>query len=37
MIQSFCCKDTEALFSDVDVPRFRNIERVASCSFYIRQ
>lgn len=29
MIQSFRCKDTEALFNDVDVPRFRNIERVA--------
>ena len=29
MIQSFRCKDTEALFNDVDVPRFRSIERVA--------
>lgn len=29
MIQSFRCKDTEALFYDVYVPRFRNIERVA--------
>lgn len=29
MIQSFRCKDTEALFNDVDIPRFRNIERAA--------
>lgn len=29
MIRTFHCKDTEALFQDIDVPRFRNIERVA--------
>ena len=29
MIRSFRCKDTEALFNDINVPRFRNIERVA--------
>ena len=29
MISSFRCKDTEALFSDRIVPRFRLIERVA--------
>lgn len=29
MIQSFRCEDTEALFNDIGVPRFRNIERVA--------
>ncbi|MEE8262317.1 MAG: type II toxin-antitoxin system RelE/ParE family toxin [Gammaproteobacteria bacterium] len=28
MIRSFRCKDTDALFNDVDVPRFRAIERV---------
>ena len=29
MIKSFRCKDTEALFHDEVVPRFRAIERVA--------
>jgi len=29
MIRSFRCKDTEALFNDINVPRFRNIERAA--------
>lgn len=29
MIRSFRCKDTEALFRDVPVPRFRAIERMA--------
>lgn len=29
MIRSFRSKDTEALFNDIDVPRFRAIERVA--------
>ncbi len=29
MIHSFTCTDTEALFLSQDVPRFRNIERVA--------
>ena len=29
MIRSFRCKDTEALFEDLDVPRFRSFERVA--------
>ena len=29
MIQSFRCKDTEALFNDLDVPKFRAFERVA--------
>ena len=29
MIHSFACSDTEALFHSLDVPRFRNIERVA--------
>lgn len=29
MIRSFLCPDTEALFQSKDVPRFRNIERVA--------
>jgi proteic killer suppression protein len=29
MIRSFRCKDTEALFDDLDVPRFRAFERVA--------
>ena len=29
MIRTFRCKDTEALFEDVDVLRFRRIERVA--------
>lgn len=29
MIRSFRCKDTEALFNDLNVPRFRSIERVA--------
>ena len=29
MIKSFRCKDTEALFNDINVPQFRNIERAA--------
>ena len=29
MIRSFRCKDTEALFNDLDVPKFRAFERVA--------
>lgn len=29
MIRSFRSKDTEALFADVDVPRFRALERIA--------
>jgi addiction module HigA family antidote len=29
MIHSFACSDTEALFHSQDVPRFKNIERVA--------
>lgn len=29
MIRSFRCRDTEALFNDLEVPRFRAIERVA--------
>ena len=29
MIRTFHCRDTEALFQDVVVPRFNNIERVA--------
>lgn len=29
MIRSFACSDNEALFRSQDVPRFRNIERVA--------
>jgi proteic killer suppression protein len=29
MIRSFRCRDTEALFRDRDVPRFRAFERVA--------
>ncbi|MFA7239788.1 MAG: type II toxin-antitoxin system RelE/ParE family toxin [Sulfuricellaceae bacterium] len=29
MIHSFACFDTEALFRSQDVPRFKNIERVA--------
>jgi proteic killer suppression protein len=29
MIRSFRCKETEALFHDVDVPSFRAFERVA--------
>ena len=29
MIWSFRCKDTEALFNDVDVRRFRAFERIA--------
>ncbi|MCA3001382.1 MAG: type II toxin-antitoxin system RelE/ParE family toxin [Rhodocyclaceae bacterium] len=29
MIKSFSCKDTDALFHDEVVPRFRAIERVA--------
>lgn len=29
MIRSFRSKDTEALFADVEVPRFRALERIA--------
>jgi proteic killer suppression protein len=29
MVQSFKCKDTEALFNGRNVPRFRNVERQA--------
>ena len=29
MIRSFRCGDTETLFRDIEVPRFRGIERVA--------
>lgn len=29
MIRSFRCRETEALFLDLDVPRFRTFERVA--------
>ena len=29
MIRTFRCKDTEALFDDIDLPRFRALERVA--------
>jgi len=29
MIRTFHCKDTEALFQDIAVPRFHNIERTA--------
>ena len=29
MIRAFRCKDTEALFDDIDVRRFRAFERVA--------
>ncbi len=29
MIRSFRCRDTEALFADQPVPRFRSIERAA--------
>lgn len=29
MIRSFRSRDTEALFADVDVPRFRALERIA--------
>lgn len=29
MIRTFRCKDTEDLFNDLDVARFRNIEHVA--------
>ena len=29
MIKSFKCRDTERLFEDRKVPRFRNIERMA--------
>jgi proteic killer suppression protein len=34
MIRSFRCADTEALFHDVDIPRFRAIERVARRKLY---
>ena len=29
MIRSFRCRDTEAFFNDVNVPRFRAFERIA--------
>ena len=29
MIRTFRCRDTEALFNDRDIPRFRAFERVA--------
>ena len=29
MIRSFRSRDTEALFADLDVPRFRSFERIA--------
>ena len=29
MIKSFRCKDTEKLFNDIEVPRFKSIARVA--------
>ncbi len=29
MIRAFKCKDTEKLFNDIDVKRFRNISRIA--------
>jgi len=29
MIRSFCSKETEALFADLDVPGFRAFERIA--------
>lgn len=29
MIRSFRCKEAEALFADLDVPRFRAFERIA--------
>ena len=29
MIKSFCCKDTDRLFQDCPVSRFRSVERVA--------
>ena len=29
MIRSFVCRDTESLFNDEAIPRFRHIERVA--------
>ena len=29
MIRSFCSKETEALFADLEVPRFRAFERIA--------
>jgi proteic killer suppression protein len=29
MINSFACKDTELLFGSHNVPRFKNIERIA--------
>ena len=29
MIKSFRCKDTEKLFNDIEVPRFKNISRIA--------
>jgi proteic killer suppression protein len=34
MIRSFRCAETEALFHDVDVARFRAIERVARRKLY---
>lgn len=29
MIKSFCCKDTEGIFNDEKIPKFRNIENAA--------
>ncbi len=29
MIKSFRCKDTEKLFNDIEVPKFKNISRIA--------
>lgn len=38
MIRSFRSRDSEALFADIDVPRFRAFERVARRKlFYLHQ
>ncbi len=38
MIRTFACRDTELLFQDQSVQRFRNIERVARRRlFYLHQ